>query len=103
MDTEEEKRLKKEEMEQKGEEEEESDEEEEEEEDKESEELFKKMSYTDKALLHLARALIANPEVLVMQRPFIHYDEPTQDKVMGYLKEFVIYGIGACLPGREPV
>lgn len=32
------------------------------------------LTYTEKVKLHLSRALIMNPEVIVLQRPLHHYD-----------------------------
>eukprot|EP00747_Dinoflagellata_sp_TGD_P010577 gnl/TRDRNA2_/TRDRNA2_119947_c2_seq1.p1 gnl/TRDRNA2_/TRDRNA2_119947_c2~~gnl/TRDRNA2_/TRDRNA2_119947_c2_seq1.p1 ORF type:complete len:501 (+),score=77.65 gnl/TRDRNA2_/TRDRNA2_119947_c2_seq1:3-1505(+) len=40
------------------------------------------LTYTEKVKLHLARALIMNPEVAVLQRPLHHYDRDTGAKVL---------------------
>lgn len=50
---------------------------------------WKKLSYTDTAMVHLARALIANPEVLVVHRPARHFDARTGELIMRLLREFV--------------
>lgn len=50
------------------------------------------LTYTEKVKLHLARALIMNPEVLVLQRPLHHYDVPTSKLVLQTLK--------ACIENR---
>jgi len=50
---------------------------------------LRELSYTEKAKMHLARALIVNPEMLVLQRPLIHYDETTSKVVMQVLLRHV--------------
>lgn len=47
------------------------------------------LSYSERAKLHLARALIMNPEVLVLQRPLSHYDEQTGLKIWKVIREHV--------------
>ncbi|CAE6921301.1 lolD [Symbiodinium natans] len=47
------------------------------------------LTYSEKVKLHLARALIMNPEVLVLQRPLHHYDKKTGELVLDLLKENV--------------
>merc|ERR1712032_1454952 len=47
------------------------------------------LSTTQKASLHLARALIASPEVLVIHKPTMFFDDPTADTVMDALQCFV--------------
>jgi len=56
-----------------------------------------KLCRSDKAKLHLARALIVNPDVLVLQRPLSHYDEPESKKVMKVIQSHV-KNRGLCLP-----
>jgi len=46
------------------------------------------LSYTQKCLLCLARALVANPEVMCIHKPTMAYDEQTSERVMRILKEF---------------
>jgi len=60
------------------------------------------LNYVEKAKLHLARALIVNAEVLVLQRPLIHYDESEGDRITKVIKEHV-KNRGLCLPeaGRQ--
>eukprot|EP00747_Dinoflagellata_sp_TGD_P063307 gnl/TRDRNA2_/TRDRNA2_153391_c1_seq3.p1 gnl/TRDRNA2_/TRDRNA2_153391_c1~~gnl/TRDRNA2_/TRDRNA2_153391_c1_seq3.p1 ORF type:complete len:230 (-),score=37.03 gnl/TRDRNA2_/TRDRNA2_153391_c1_seq3:68-718(-) len=47
------------------------------------------LSTTQKALCMLARALIANPELLVAHKPTLCFDETRTRKVLRVLKEFV--------------
>lgn len=47
------------------------------------------LTYTSKVKIHLARALIPNPEVLVLQRPLHHYDVRTRMEVLQQLKSHV--------------
>lgn len=44
------------------------------------------LTYTERVKIHLARALIMNPEVLVLQRPLHHYDTATRMAVLDVLK-----------------
>ena len=48
-----------------------------------------KLTYTDQAAIHLARAFVMNPEVLVMHRPTIHFDSDRADNVYRLLHEYV--------------
>mmetsp|Transcript_18913 Transcript_18913/g.33329 ORF Transcript_18913/g.33329 Transcript_18913/m.33329 type:complete len:812 (-) Transcript_18913:326-2761(-) len=43
---------------------------------------FEELTYTDKVKICLARAFIMNPEVLVLHRPFHHYDAVSATQVM---------------------
>jgi len=56
-----------------------------------------KFNAVEKAKIHLARALIVNPEILVLQRPFGHYGQHMTELVMASLKEHVD-NKGVCLP-----
>lgn len=47
------------------------------------------LSYTDTGLLHIARALVMNPEVLVIHKPLSHFDDIHSRAVLDYLREFV--------------
>eukprot|EP00747_Dinoflagellata_sp_TGD_P062662 gnl/TRDRNA2_/TRDRNA2_153115_c0_seq1.p1 gnl/TRDRNA2_/TRDRNA2_153115_c0~~gnl/TRDRNA2_/TRDRNA2_153115_c0_seq1.p1 ORF type:complete len:513 (+),score=97.25 gnl/TRDRNA2_/TRDRNA2_153115_c0_seq1:193-1539(+) len=47
------------------------------------------LSYTEKVKVHLARALIMNPEVLVLSRPLHHYDDETSREVLSIIKAHV--------------
>lgn len=47
------------------------------------------LTYTEKVKLHLARALLMNPEVMVLHRPLHHYDADTAKMVLGLLKAHV--------------
>eukprot|EP00747_Dinoflagellata_sp_TGD_P079192 gnl/TRDRNA2_/TRDRNA2_160413_c0_seq1.p1 gnl/TRDRNA2_/TRDRNA2_160413_c0~~gnl/TRDRNA2_/TRDRNA2_160413_c0_seq1.p1 ORF type:complete len:677 (+),score=133.86 gnl/TRDRNA2_/TRDRNA2_160413_c0_seq1:72-2033(+) len=57
------------------------------------------LSYGEKAKLNLARSLIMNPEVLVLQRPLSHYDNEAGDLVLNALVEHV-RNRGVCLPSN---
>lgn len=48
------------------------------------------VSLTQRHLLCIARALVANPDVLVMHKPTLAFDERTSVKVLGLLKDFVV-------------
>jgi len=48
-----------------------------------------KLSATEKNKIHLARALIVNPEVLVLHRPITSYDPKTATNMMRIIKEHV--------------
>jgi len=45
------------------------------------------MTYTEGVKIHLARALITNPEVLVLQRPLHHFELRDAKEVMKVLRE----------------
>mmetsp|Transcript_72169 Transcript_72169/g.168920 ORF Transcript_72169/g.168920 Transcript_72169/m.168920 type:complete len:800 (+) Transcript_72169:45-2444(+) len=47
------------------------------------------LTYTEKVKIHLARAFIMNPEVLVLQRPLHHYDAATSRLMEDLLKDHV--------------
>jgi ABC-type multidrug transport system ATPase subunit len=47
------------------------------------------LTYTDQVTVHLVRALIMNPEVMVIHRPMSHFDHETQPIVFQLLKEHV--------------
>jgi len=51
---------------------------------------WKKLSNTEIAMIHIARALIANPELLVTQRPYIHFNKDAGEMLMGVLAENVM-------------
>lgn len=48
-----------------------------------------RMSHTDRALLHIARGLIMNPEILVMHKPLAHFDRMHSNRVLEILREYV--------------
>lgn len=48
-----------------------------------------RLSATEHSLIHLARALIVNPEVLIAHRPMIRFNESTRNNVMEVLADFV--------------
>jgi ABC-type uncharacterized transport system fused permease/ATPase subunit len=58
------------------------------------------LSQSQQRLLSIARALIANPDVLVMHQPLRHLDEAACTRVMKVLKEFVA-DRGVALQSRE--
>eukprot|EP00747_Dinoflagellata_sp_TGD_P106450 gnl/TRDRNA2_/TRDRNA2_169855_c4_seq1.p1 gnl/TRDRNA2_/TRDRNA2_169855_c4~~gnl/TRDRNA2_/TRDRNA2_169855_c4_seq1.p1 ORF type:complete len:343 (-),score=51.29 gnl/TRDRNA2_/TRDRNA2_169855_c4_seq1:109-1137(-) len=77
-------------------------EEEEEVEDEEEASIWQDvLSHAERAKMHLARALIMNPEVLALQRPLSHYDENTAIEVFAAIQEH-ISGRGYKMP-REGV
>jgi len=47
------------------------------------------ISYTERAKIHLARAFIMNPEVLILQRPLLHYSGTAQDNICKLIREHV--------------
>lgn len=47
------------------------------------------LSFSQRALINLARALIANPNVLIIHRPTDYLDEAAQSAIMAVLHEFV--------------
>jgi ABC-type ATPase involved in cell division len=48
-----------------------------------------KLTIADKVLLHLARAFVANPEVLVVHKPTLVFDHAMSIHVMQLLQKFV--------------
>ena len=48
------------------------------------------LSHTDMQLIHIARALVASPSLLVMQRPFKSLDSHAQRAVKEALRTFVV-------------
>jgi ABC-type multidrug transport system fused ATPase/permease subunit len=58
--------------------------------EKESEADWQKaLNYVEVAKIHLARALVVNSEILVLQRPLIHYDEQEGDRIAKVIKKHV--------------
>jgi ABC-type multidrug transport system fused ATPase/permease subunit len=47
------------------------------------------LTYTEKVKLHLARALLMNPEVMVLQRPLHHFSGVEGIAILDMLREFV--------------
>jgi len=47
------------------------------------------LPYTEKCLLHIARALVMNPEVLILHKPLEHFDNIFARRVVDLLREFV--------------
>eukprot|EP00933_Yihiella_yeosuensis_P030207 TRINITY_DN23859_c0_g2_i1.p1 TRINITY_DN23859_c0_g2~~TRINITY_DN23859_c0_g2_i1.p1 ORF type:complete len:341 (+),score=30.72 TRINITY_DN23859_c0_g2_i1:140-1024(+) len=68
----------------------------------ESFEWISKLTYTDMVRISLARALIMNPEVLVLHRPFHHYDAETANYVLQVIKQHH-RNRGLCMSEREAV
>merc|ERR1712232_789658 len=66
----------------------------------------RRLSYTDRVRIHLARSLIMNPEVMVLQRPLMHFEPPEQQCVLNVLRKHVQNrGIGMAenaLSSRRP-
>merc|ERR1712048_807836 len=46
------------------------------------------LSLTQRSLCNLARALIANPEMLCIHKPTMSFDEPTSRTVLQYLRKY---------------
>jgi len=49
----------------------------------------KALSYTETVYIHLARAFIMNPEVMILQRPLLHFSAAKQDKILNLIREHV--------------
>merc|ERR1711959_814252 len=47
------------------------------------------ISYTDRCLIHLARALIVNPDFLIIHKPLTHFNGVDMERVLEVLREFV--------------
>ena len=47
------------------------------------------LSFQEKAKLHMARALIMNPEILILEKPLMNLDEAESELLMTVLREFV--------------
>jgi len=60
-------------------------------------EWHSKFNFVEKAKIHLARALIVNPEVLILQRPFAHYGQSQTKDLTKCLRQHVD-NKGFCLP-----
>eukprot|EP00747_Dinoflagellata_sp_TGD_P075084 gnl/TRDRNA2_/TRDRNA2_158591_c0_seq1.p1 gnl/TRDRNA2_/TRDRNA2_158591_c0~~gnl/TRDRNA2_/TRDRNA2_158591_c0_seq1.p1 ORF type:complete len:914 (+),score=138.86 gnl/TRDRNA2_/TRDRNA2_158591_c0_seq1:97-2838(+) len=59
-----------------------------------------RLTYTEKTKIHLARALIMNPEVMVAQRPLLHYSPETSEHILNVLRVHV-KNRGVCLPEEQ--
>lgn len=49
----------------------------------------KRIAATDKAKIHLARALIVNPQIMAVQKPLIHFNADEQDAMLQVFREHV--------------
>eukprot|EP00429_Kryptoperidinium_foliaceum_P106013 CAMPEP_0176257514 /NCGR_PEP_ID=MMETSP0121_2-20121125/38088_1 /TAXON_ID=160619 /ORGANISM="Kryptoperidinium foliaceum, Strain CCMP 1326" /LENGTH=416 /DNA_ID=CAMNT_0017597359 /DNA_START=26 /DNA_END=1273 /DNA_ORIENTATION=- len=58
------------------------------------------LSGSEKHMLVIARALIANPEVLCIHKPTLHVNDRAGEKIVGLLRDFVDQR-GICLPKEE--
>jgi len=47
------------------------------------------LAHTDRCLLHFARALVMNPEVMIIHKPLSHFDSKHARLVLEILREFV--------------
>lgn len=47
---------------------------------------FDKLNYTEKVKIHLARAFIMDPEIMVMHRPLYHFDEVFSRRILSLIK-----------------
>lgn len=48
-----------------------------------------RLSATDKQILHLARAFLSNPHLLVMHRPWANFDGPQAERLLKTIRSFV--------------
>ena len=48
------------------------------------------LSSTESALLHIARAFIANPEVMCLHKPVLHLSQQMGDNIYKVLQEYVL-------------
>merc|ERR1719277_787326 len=64
---------------------------------KELAQWFDKLNYTEKVKIHLARAFIMNPEILVMHRPLYHFDEAFGRRMMALIRRHH-KNRGLCIP-----
>lgn len=51
--------------------------------------IIRLLTWTEKAKIHLARALVMNPEIMVADRPLSHYDEHEGDRILRIISEHV--------------
>lgn len=58
------------------------------------------LTYTERAKLHLVRALVVNPEVLVLDRALYHYHDDMVDDILTVLRQFVA-DKGYCMPEHD--
>merc|ERR1719215_381743 len=56
------------------------------------------LHYSEKAKLHLARALIMNPEVMTLQRPLHHFHSADVKELVGLVQRHV-QERGVCMKG----
>ena len=47
------------------------------------------LSFQEKAKLHIARAVVMNPEILILEKPLMNFDDREADLVVTVLKEYV--------------
>jgi len=59
------------------------------EDDMELRKQLQRMSWSDRCVVHLARAFIASPELLIMHRPLAVLDEDVATRVLACMREFV--------------
>lgn len=62
-----------------------------------SQQWLNTITYSEKVMISLARALIMNPEVLILYRPFHHFDQSTAENLMQVLLHHHS-NRGLCLP-----
>jgi len=59
------------------------------------EDWHSRITYTERVRIHLARAFIMNPEVLILQRPLYHFNKRHAGEITDIFKSFVeLRGIG---------
>eukprot|EP00930_Biecheleria_cincta_P072846 TRINITY_DN6018_c0_g2_i1.p1 TRINITY_DN6018_c0_g2~~TRINITY_DN6018_c0_g2_i1.p1 ORF type:complete len:930 (-),score=128.93 TRINITY_DN6018_c0_g2_i1:71-2725(-) len=62
-----------------------------------SQQWLKTITYSEKVKISLARALIMNPEILILYRPFHHFDHSTAERLLEVIKRHHS-NRGLCLP-----
>lgn len=63
---------------------------------------FHRLNHTEKVKIHLARAFIMNPEIMLLHRPLLHFGEDTSKFVLTLLKEHLeSRGLGHSMAGRD--
>ena len=58
------------------------------------------LSFQEKAKLHIARALVVNPEILILEKPLMNFDDKEYRLVQKSLREYV-YNRGVALPAES--
>ena len=60
------------------------------------------LSFQEKAKLHIARALVVNPEILILEKPLMNFDDKEYRLVQRSLREYVSNrGVALPVESRE--